>query len=132
MALGGIIEANDTGIMTATAAVMGQPLGYGTNHKEVVLAAATTTIPLAIAAEAAAQNANIGYWLPGRICTGLAQAAIARNVLLGATTGGKFVTVTKGGTATEADYVWGTSHSAAGADLDYFEIAFNWYGENLT
>jgi len=121
-----------SGIMTATAGVKGQPLGYGTNYKEVALAAASTTIPLGIAAEDAAQNAHISYHLPVGIFVGLASAAIAKAVLVGATTGGKFVTVTKGGTATEADYVWGTSFSAAGADLDYFELMFNWYGENLT
>lgn len=133
MSLGGIELFTKSGLMTGAACVMGNALGYGTNYKEVALATASTTIPLGIASQDAAQNANVGFWLPSDgVVVGIASAAIAKGVLVGATTGAKFVTVTKGGTATETDYCWGTSFSAAGADLDYFAIAFNWFEMNVT
>lgn len=129
MALGQIIGriTNPSAKMTGSAAILGNALKYGTNHQEVALATAATDIPAGVAAEAVAQNSNVGVILPGVLCTGLASAAISKGVLVGATTSGKFVTVTKGGTQTETNYCWGSSWSAAGADLDYFELAFNWF-----
>ena len=123
---------SESGKMTATAGLKGQPLGYGTNYKDLVLAAATTTIPVGVASQDAAQNAQIGFWLPGQTVTGLAGAAITKGVLCVAATGGKFIAGTKGGTQTSTDYVWGSSFSAAGADLDYFELAFNWFEMEVT
>ena len=129
MSLGGLVgrTTNPSAKMTGAAVVMAQPLQLGTNYKEVALATALAHIPHGVAAHDAAQNDNVGVWLPGAIVPGLASAAITKGVLVGATTGGKFVTVTKTATPGTVEFVWGQAYSAAGTDLDYFELSFNWF-----
>lgn len=96
----------------------------GTNYKELDVATAATDKPAGIAVQTGVQNDNVGYALPGSTVKAVASAAIAINALVGCTTAGKMVTVTKGGTQTETNFVWGTAVSAAGADGDVFEMLF--------
>lgn len=126
------VYRSESGKMTGSAALKGNALKAGTNYKEVAQATATTDIPFGVASQAAAQNANVGFYLPGQNVKGLAGAAITKATLIVATTAGKFITGTKGGTQTQTDFCWGTSFSAAGADLDYFELLFNWFEMEVT
>ena len=129
MSLGGIVgrTTDPSAKMTGAAVVMGQPLQLGTNYKEVALATAAAHIPFGVASQAAAQNDNVGIWLGGAIVPGLAGAAIVKGVVLTATTAGKFLTAVKTATPGTVEFVWGSAYSAAGADLDYFELNFNWF-----
>lgn len=130
--LGGLGSLSESAIMTGGAALLGNGLTYGTNVGEVKVAGATTDIPVGIAAAAAAQNANVGLHRPGAVYPALAGTAVTVHSLVVSGASGKFATGTKGGTATEADYVWGSAWTGAAADLDYFQLDFNWYGENIT
>lgn len=114
-------------ITATTLAVSGYGLKEGTNYKEVALATAATEVPVGVTVQSCIQNDNIGYAKGGQTVKAVASAAITKGVLIGATTGGKFVTVTKGGVQTETNYCWGKAHSAAGAADDIFELDFNWF-----
>jgi len=130
--LGGLASLNESGVMTGGAALLGNGLTYGTNAGELKVSGATTDIPVGIAAHAAASGANVGIERPGKVVPALAGTAVTLHSLVVSGASGKFATGTKGGTATEADYVWGTAWTGAAADLDYFQLDFNWYGENIT
>lgn len=98
----------------------------GTNYKEIDVATAATDKPIGIAAQTGKQNDNVGYYVPGcGTVKAVASAAIAIGAMVACTTAGKMVTVTKGGTQTETNFVWGIAISAAAADGDMFEMLFH-------
>ncbi len=108
----------------------GELLKYSSKDT-VDLASAVTDVIVGVAAEAVAAGnvtaSNVGVWTPAN-CPGtvqvIASAAITAGVALGATTGGKVVTVTPKATyeASAVEFIVGYANEAAAADGDVIEM----------
>lgn len=126
-ATGGGVVTSGKYTTTTALAVSGYGLTLGTNYGEVILATTNAVKPIGVSVGTADNSGtgNVAYALPSQTVKAVAGAAITKGDMVTATTGGKFISAAKSATATTtAEFAWGFAMSAAGADLDIFELQF--------
>lgn len=112
---------------TTALGVTGYALTLGTGTNAVKLSTAVSEAPIGVSATTANNSGtgHISYYLPGQTVKAVAGGAITKGDLVTVTTGGKFITTTKSATGTTTpEFIWGIAVTAAGADLDVFELQF--------
>lgn len=131
---GGGVIASAIYETTTALPVTGYALTSGTASSQVILGTTALVKPLGVSA-ATANNSGTGhiaFYLPGQTVKAVAGGAISKGDMVTATTGGKFIAATKGGVQTETNFVWGIAITAAGADLDVFELMFQPFEMEIT